>query len=70
MGAARERSAFGIKPSLEASLVTFPPGYLLKSFPQGDTSARLQDGLKSVFPLLDELPKAIEPHMNRIYYRK
>ena len=62
-GAAREISEFSIKPPLGAPLLIFPRCYLLKSFPQVDTSAR-QRGLKiGVFPLLGELPKAIEPHL-------
>ena len=39
-GAARERSEFNIKPPLGDPLLIFPRGYLLKSFPQVDTSAR------------------------------
>ena len=62
-GAAGERYEFSIKPPLGAPLLIFPQGYLLKSFPQVDTSAR-QRGLEiRVFPLLGELPKAIEPHL-------
>ena len=62
-GAAGERSEFDIKPPLGALLLIFPRGYLLKSFPQVDTSVR-QRGLEiKVFPLLGELPKAIEPHL-------
>ena len=38
-GDARERSEFNIKPPLGAPLLIFPRGYLLKSFPQVDTSA-------------------------------
>ena len=61
-GAAGERSEINIKSPLGAPLLIFPRGYLLKSFPQVDTSAR-QRGLEiRVFPLLGELPKAIEPH--------
>ena len=60
LGAAGERSEFGIKPPLGASLLIFLRGYLLKSFPQVDTSA-IQRGLEiRVFPLIDELPKAID----------
>ena len=61
-GAAGERSEFNIKPPLGAPLLIFPRGYLLKSFPRVDTSAR-QQSLKSVFCLLGELPKVIEPHL-------
>ena len=39
-GAAGERSEFNIKPPLGAPLLIFPRGYLLKSFPQVDISAR------------------------------
>ena len=49
-GAAGERSEFNIKPPLGAPLLIYPRGYLLKSFPQVDTSAR-QRGLKSEFSL-------------------
>ena len=60
---AGERSESNIKLPLGAPLLIFPRGYLLKSFPQMDTSAR-QRGLEiRVFPLLGELPKAIEPNM-------
>ena len=62
-GAAGERSEFTIKPSLGAPLLIFPRGYLLKSFPQVDTSARQRGFEIRVFPLLGELPKAIEPHL-------
>ena len=48
--AAGERSEFNIKPPIGAPLQIFPRGYLLKSFPQVDTSAR-QRGLKSEFSL-------------------
>ena len=62
-GAAGERSEFNIKPPLGAPLLIFPRGYLLKFFPQVDTSARQRGFEISVFPLLGELPKAIEPHL-------
>ena len=45
MGAAGERSEFDIKLLIGASLRSFPQGYLLKSFQQGDTSA-IQRGLE------------------------
>ena len=62
-GAARERSEFSIKPPLGAPLLICPRGYLLKSFPQVDTSSRQWGFEIRVFSLLDELPKAIEPHL-------
>ena len=62
-GAAGERSEFNIKPRFGAPLLIFPRGYLLKSFPQVDISARQQGFEIRVFPLLGELPKAIEPHL-------
>ena len=62
-GAAGERSEFNIKPPLGAPLLIFPRGYLLKSFPQVDTSARQRGFKVRVFPLLGELRKAIEPHL-------
>ena len=58
-----ERSEFNIKPPLGAPLLIFPRGYLLKSFPRVDTSARQRGFEIRVFPLLGELPKAIEPHL-------
>ena len=62
-GAAGERSEFSIKLPLGAPLLIFPRGYLLKSFPQVDTSARRRGFEIRVFPLLGDLPKAIEPHL-------
>ena len=62
-GNAGERSEFNIKPPLGAPLMIFPIGYLLKSFPQVDTSARQRGFEIRAFPLLGELPKAIEPHL-------
>ena len=56
-------SEFNIKPPLRAPLLIFPRAYLLKSFPQVDTSARQRGFEIRVFPLLGELPKAIEPHL-------
>ena len=61
--AAGERSEFNIKSPLGAPPLTFPRGHLLKSFPQVDTSARQRGFEIRVFPLLGELPKAIEPHL-------
>ena len=63
LGAAGERSEFSIESPLGAPLLIFPRGYLLKSFPQVDTSARQRGFEIIVFPLLGELPKAIEPHL-------
>ena len=62
-GAAGERSELNIKTPLGAPLMIFPRGYLLKSFPQVDTSARQRGFEIRVFPLLGELPKVIEPHL-------
>ena len=62
-GAAGERSKSNIKQPLGAPLLIFPRGYLLKSFPQVDTSARQRRFEIRVFLLLGELPKAIEPHL-------
>ena len=45
----------------------FPQGHLLKCFPQWDTSARQQRLEIRVFPLLGELPKDIEPHLDHEY---
>ena len=66
-GAARESSEFNIKPPLGALFLLFPHGYLLKSFPQVDTSARQRGFEIRVFPLLGELPKATEPHLPVIH---
>ena len=62
-GSAGERSELSIKPPLGAPLLIFSRGYLLKSFPRVDTSARHRGFEIRVFPLLGELPKAIEPHL-------
>ena len=62
-GAAGERSEFNIKSPLWATLLIFHRGYLLKSFPKVDSSARQRRFDIRVFPLLGELPKAIEPHL-------
>ena len=62
-GAAGERSEFNVKPPLGAPLLIFPRGYHMKSFPQVDTSARQRGFEIRVFPLLGELPKAIETHL-------
>ena len=43
------RSELNINPPLGARLLIFPRGYLLRSFPQVDTSAR-QRGFESSFP--------------------
>ena len=63
-GAAGERSRFNIKPSLGAPLLIFRRGYLLKSIPQVDTSARQRGVEIRVCPLVGELPKAIELHLH------
>ena len=63
MGATGERPEFDIKLPLVAPLQIFPSGYLLKSFPQGDTSVSQRGFEIRDFPLLGELPKAIEPHL-------
>ena len=49
MGAAEERTEFDIKTPLMALLLTYPRGYLMKSFSQGDTSVR-QRGYEISFP--------------------
>ena len=59
MRVAGERCHFDIKPPLPI----FPRGYLLKSFTQGDISAKQRWFEIIVFPLIDELPKAIEPQL-------
>ena len=62
-GAARERSDLDIKPLLWTPLLIFTQCYLLKSFQQGDTSARQQGSEIRVFPLPCELPDSIKPHL-------
>ena len=54
---------FVIRPPLGVPLLIFSRGYLLKSFPQGDTSARQWGFEIKVFPLLGEMPMAIEPQL-------
>ena len=58
-----ELPEFDIKPSLGSPLLVFPQDYLQKFLPQGDTSAKQRAFEIKVFPLLGELPKAIEPHL-------
>ena len=62
-GATGERSEFNIKPPIGAPLLIFPRGYLMKSFSQVDTSARQRGFEMRVFPLIGELPMAIETHL-------
>ena len=62
-GAAGERSESNIKPPLGAPVLIFPRGFLLKSFPRVDTSARQRGFEIRVFPLLGELTKAVESHL-------
>ena len=63
MGAGGVRPEFDIKPPLGALFLIFPRGHPLKSFTQGDNSARQRGFEIRVFLLLHELPKAIEPHL-------
>ena len=63
MGAARETPVFDIKLSLGTPIMSYPRGYLLKSFPQRDTSVRWCGFGIRVFPLLGELTKAIESQL-------
>ena len=62
-GVTGEIPMFDIKPHLGAPRLIFTQGYLLKSFPYGDTSARQREFQIRVFSLLGELPKAIEPRL-------
>ena len=57
MGAAGERPEFDIMPPLGASVLIFPKGYLLNSFPHGDTSKRLWGFEIRILPLPGELPR-------------
>ena len=61
--AAIEWPEFDIKPSLGIPLLIFSCGHLLKSFPHVGTSASQRVFEIIVFPLLGELPKAIEPQL-------
>ena len=61
VGAAR---FYDIKPPFGSTLLIFPQGNLLKFFIKGDTSARQQESEIRVFPLLGELPKAIDPQLS------
>ena len=63
MEAARERPQFNIKPPLCAPLRIFPRSYLMKCFPQEETSTKQQGYEMRNFPPLGELTKAIEPHL-------
>ena len=62
-GASRERPECDIKLSIGATFFIFPRGYLLRSFPHGDSSARQLEFEFRVFPLLGELPNSIEFHL-------
>ena len=62
-GATGERSEFNIKPLLGDPLLIFLRGYLLMCLQQVDATARQRGFEIRVFPLLGELPKAIEPHL-------
>ena len=55
-----ERSEFNMKPPLGAQLLIFPQDYLLKSSTTGYFRKTVGCEIR-VFPLLGELPKAIEP---------
>ena len=63
VGVSGEMPEFSIKPPIGAALLIFFLGYLPKSIPQGDTSARQWGFEIRVFPLLGELPKVIKPHL-------
>ena len=63
-GAARERPEFDIKLPFDAPLMISLQGYVLMSFPQGDSCARQHRLEIRIFPFLGELPKAIEPHLS------
>ena len=60
-GAVGERPEFDIKLPLGAPLLIFPRSYLLKCFPQGDTSARQREFEIRILPVLGELTEACEP---------
>ena len=51
------------KSLLGSPLQIIPQGYLLRYFPQEDTSARQRGFEIGVFLILSELPTAIEPHI-------
>ena len=58
-----ERSEFNMTLPLGAPLLIFLPRYLLKSLPQVDAFTRQRGFEVRVFPLLGEMPNAIEPHL-------
>ena len=61
--AAGEMPEFDIQPPFWAPLMNVPRGSLMRSLTQADTSTRQQGFEVGVFPLLDELPNSIEPHL-------
>ena len=63
LGELSEKPEIDIKLRVGCQLQIFLQGYLLKSFSQGDTSARQWKFEFRVLPLLDKLPKAIKPHL-------
>ena len=63
-GAAGERSELNIKPPFGTPLLMYRRCYFLKSFPQVDTSAKQRRLEIRVFPLLGELPTAIQSHLH------
>ena len=63
MGAAEERPEVDVKPPYGDPLMSFTRGYLLKYFPEGDTSASQWEFEIRGCALLSELPMAIEPHL-------
>ena len=60
MGSSCDMSELDIKPSLGAPLLNFPQSYRLSLFHNG-IFPQYSEVLKSVFPRLGELTKAIEP---------
>ena len=58
-----ERPELDVSSPLGSPHQIVPRGYLLKSFSQGDTSAKQWGFEIRVFHLLGDLPKAIKPHL-------
>ena len=63
LGAAGEMPEFDIKPPFLAPLLIFPRGYLLKCFPQVDTSPRQRGFRFRVFSYQGQLLMAVESHL-------
>ena len=63
IGVAGEKPEFYIKRPLRAPRMIFPPSYLLRSFPEKESSASQRGFEIKVFLLLGEQPKATQPRL-------